>query len=155
MCEKKCPTTFQLYIYLSSLHPIVERESWVATGPQHLRQPVLEATPVLDEVRDVASGQGVVQDSDEDVIKEGEEEALDQVPDHGGQQVEQVVDGLSKVVTTHQVIKVHLNVGEVCTEFHVCDLNRLRSESVFRIKFTSAKPSALMSTAARACRSSP
>ena len=106
---------------------MVEGERWVATGPQHLRQPLLEATPVLDEVGDVASGQGVVQDRDEDIVKEREEESLDQVPDHGGQQVQQVVDGLSEVVTTDQVVKVHHDVGEVCTELHVRDLHRCGS----------------------------
>ena len=76
-----------------------ERERQIALDLEDLCKTLLETTSVLNKVSNVAAGQGVVQHLQEDLVQEGEEVALDQVPDHWAQQVEDVVDCLSKVTT--------------------------------------------------------
>ena len=67
-----------------------ERERHIALDLENLCKTLLETTAVLDKVGNVAPGQGVVQHLQEDLVQEGEEVALDQVPDHWAQQVEDV-----------------------------------------------------------------
>merc|ERR1719234_775198 len=100
-----------------------EREGLVAVVLEDVGKPLLETAAVLHEVGNVAPGQGVVEHLQEDVVEEGEEVALHQVPDHGAQEVEDVVDRLSKVASSNQVVKVDGNIIEVCSDVHFCDLN--------------------------------
>ena len=102
-----------------------ERERHIALDLEDFCKTLLETTSVLDKVGNVAPGQGVVQHLEEDLVQEGEEVALDQVPDHWAQQVEDVVDGLSKVTTPNQVVEVDGDVGEVRGNVHLCDLGRV------------------------------
>merc|ERR1712038_1360313 len=103
---------------------LVERERHIALDLEDLCKTLLETTSVLDKIGNVAHGQGVVQHLQEDLVQEGEEVALDQVPDHWAQEVEDVVDGLSKVTTPNQVVEVDGDVGEICGNVHLCDLNK-------------------------------
>ena len=70
-----------------------EREGHVTVVLEDVGKPLLETAAVLHEVGNVAPGEGVVQHLQKDVVQEGEEVALHQVPDHRAQQVEDVVDG--------------------------------------------------------------
>ena len=101
---------------------VEEREGHVTVVLEDIHKPLLEAAAVLDKVGDVAAREGVVEHLQEDLVKEGEEVALDKVPDHGAQQVEDVVDCLSKVSSTNKVVQVNCDVSEVCSDVHFRDL---------------------------------
>ena len=58
-------------------------------------------------------------DLHEDVVNKGEEELLDEVPDHGSEEVEDVVDGLAEVALPQQAVQVHLDLGELGCDVHL------------------------------------
>ena len=101
-----------------------EREGHLTVVLEDVREPLLETAAVLHEVGNVATGEGVVQHLQEDVVQEGEEVALHQVPDHRAQEVEDVVDGLPKVASSNKVVQVNGNVIKVCSNVHFRDLGK-------------------------------
>ena len=58
-------------------------------------------------------------DLHEDVVNKREEELLDEVPDHGSEEVEDIVDGLPKVALPEQAVQVHLDFGEGGGDVHL------------------------------------
>jgi len=100
-----------------------EREGHVTVVLEDVGKPLLETAAVLHEVGNVAPGEGVVEHLQEDLVQEGEEVALHEVPDHRTQEVEDVVDGFSKVSSSDEVVQVNGNVIKVCSDVHFCDLD--------------------------------
>ena len=129
-----------------------EREGHVTVVLEDVGKPLLETAAVLHEVGNVASGQGVVEHLQEDVVEEGEEVALHQVPDHRAQEVEDVVDGLPKVPSSNEVVQVNGDIIKVCSDVHFRDLGK---DEICGKIVTSTKPSALIKTAAFAWRVTP
>ena len=73
-------------------------------------------------------------DLHEDVVNKGEEELLDEVPDHGSEEVEDVVDGLAEVSLPEQAVEVHLDLGERGGDVHLGHLGGDKV-SYFQMKF--------------------
>ena len=102
-----------------SLDPMEDWKGHVAVDQESFCKTLLEAASVLDEIRDVASREGVVDDCLEGVVEDREDDVLDQIPDHGSQQVQDVVDGFTKVVASKEVVKMNLDFGEISAEVHI------------------------------------